>query len=394
MLQLTEEFKALARSIEDEVIHLRRELHQYPELSWKEFKTAAILTELLRDAGLDVREGICSTGIVAEIDTGQPGNTIAVRADMDALPMNDDKEVPYASRVPGSMHACGHDAHMAMAFGVAKVFQKANPPLTGKIRFIFQPSEEAAPSGAEELVKENVMEGVDRIFAFHVDPEIEVGRIGLRSGMLTATCNEFHMTLHGKSGHGARPHQSIDTIYIASQVLPALYDIVNSRSQPYIPAVLSVGQIHGGTKANVIPERVQISGTLRTIDPKSSNEIFDAIEERVSAITRAAGGHFQIEFTQNIPGVFNDHGCIEAIRDVFSELYGNDNVVSIKSVSMGGEDFSWYLSKAPGALIRLGSRTPGTEVRYLHTNDFDIDERALAFGIEVMCSVVADALQS
>jgi amidohydrolase len=311
---------------------------------------------------------------------------------MDALPMNDEKHVDYASRVPGCMHACGHDAHMAMAYGVAIVMMKAWQRFPGKIRFIFQPSEEAAPSGAEEMVKENVMDGVDSIFAFHVDPEIEVGRIGLRSGMLTATCNEFHMTLLGKSGHGARPHQSIDTIYIANQVLTALYDVVNHRSQAYTPAVLSVGQIHGGAKANVIPEKVRISGTLRTVDPKSSTEIFDAIEERVSAITRASGGHFQIEFTQSIPGVYNDRGLIEEIRDIFTELYGSEKIVAIPNVSMGGEDFSWYLNKAPGALIRLGSRTPGDAVHYLHTNDFDIDERSLSLGVEVMCNVVSAAL--
>ncbi|MFQ5769011.1 MAG: M20 family metallopeptidase, partial [bacterium] len=250
------EIQKLAYSLKEDIINIRRKFHKYPELSWQEFKTAEQVVRMLKENGLVVKSGICGMGVVADFQGGQSGKTVAIRADMDALPMYDAKSVPYASKITGVMHACGHDSHMAMAIGVAKVLTSLKVNLPGTVRFIFQPSEEATPSGAYELVKEGVMEGVDAVLAFHVDPEITVEKIGLREGILTAYCNEFKLTILGKSGHAARPHHSIDTIYLSNLVLSALYDIVGNRTQSFIPAVLSIGKIAGGTKANIIPERV------------------------------------------------------------------------------------------------------------------------------------------
>ncbi|NIV95364.1 amidohydrolase [candidate division KSB1 bacterium] len=381
----------ISDSIRDEIITIRRTFHQYPELSWKEFKTAERIVRILQEEGLRVQSGICGTGVIAEIGEGG-GRTIAVRADMDALPMYDAKDVPYASNVPGVMHACGHDSHMAIAIGVAKVLRKLNLNFLGRVRFIFQPSEEATPSGAEELVKSGVMDNVDEIFAFHVDPEIPAGKIGLREGLLTAHCNEFNLSVLGKSGHAARPHHSVDTIFLSTQVLNALYEIVGNRTQAFAPAVLSIGKLSGGTKANVLPERVDISGSVRTIDEQTRNEILKAIEERASDITRAAGGSYQLEFLAPVPSVRNDSDLVRLIREIGETILSEDGIVSIKNVSMGGEDFAWYQTKAKGALIRLGARKPNDRVRYLHSQDFDIDESALPLGVSLMSTLLVQAL--
>ncbi len=372
----------------NDVIELRRHFHQYPELSWKEFKTAEMLDHKLGGLGLEVTKGICGTGITAELSGASSSRTLAIRADMDALPMDDDKDVPYASRVPGVIHACGHDCHMAMAYGVARVLTEMNLDLPGNVRFIFQPCEEAIPSGALELVNAGVMDGVDGILAYHVDPELEAGAIGLRSGVLTAHCSEFRLTIFGKSGHAARPHHAVDTIHLSTRVLKMLYDIVGNRSQPFMPAVLTIGKLAGGRKANVIPDVVEIAGTVRTVDSKSHDEILTAIEENVRAITRAVGGGYELEFPDPVPSVVNDAGMVNMIREVATEMLTSDCLKNIEHVSMGGEDFSWYLSKAPGALIRLGARKPGSEISYLHTNKFDIDESALSVGVALMAMLI------
>lgn len=387
----SKEIKRVADTLRDEIIAIRRTFHQYPELSWQEHKTAERVASLLRAEGLTVETGVCGPGLIAEIGGGGE-NTVAVRADMDALPMHDAKEVAYASKIAGVMHACGHDSHMAIAIGVAKLLKQLDGRLAGKIRFIFQPSEEATPSGAEKMVEAGAMDGVNQVFAFHVDPELPAGKIGLRSGVLTAHCNEFSVSILGRSGHAARPHQSIDTIFLSNQVLNSLYNIVGNRSEPFKPAVLSIGKVQGGTKANVIPERVDICGTVRTIDDQTRNEILKAIEDRVASITRASGGTYQLEFQPPVPSVVNDATSVNLIREVATSLLTADGIFEIKNISMGGEDFSWYLTKAKGALIRLGARKPGEEIRFLHTHNFDIDERALPVGVAVMAMLVLKCL--
>jgi len=381
---IIDKIQKLTDDLESEIVNLRRAFHQNPELSWKEFKTAKRIVTILREEGLQVQNGICGTGVVAEIQGAGEGKTMAIRADMDALPMQDAKEVSYASKVPGVMHACGHDSHMAIAIGVAKILKRMEGDFAGKIRFIFQPCEEAFPSGAQELVKEGVMQGVDSIFALHVDPEIEAGKIGLRKGALTANAGEFKLSIIGKSGHAARPHQAIDTIYLSNQVMTALYDIMGNRNQSHLPAVLTLGKIAGGIKSNVIPERVDIGGTIRTVDMQTNNEIVNQIEHRLRTITQAAGATYSFEFPALIPSVNNDASLINLVRDVGNSILGHDEIVDISHISMGGEDFSWYLDHAPGALIRLGARKPGDQVRYLHTHSFDIDESAIPIGMSLI----------
>jgi amidohydrolase len=389
---IAREIQSLSEHLKDELIQLRRAFHQHPELSWKEFQTTRRISEILHSEGLSVRPGISRTGLIADLSPKRDGRTLAIRADLDGLPMYDAKDVPYASKVEGVMHACGHDVHCAIATGVAKVLKRLDAELPGRVRFIFQPSEEATPSGAHELVKSGCMEGVDAILAYHVDPEIDVGKIGLREGVLTAYCNEFRLAVLGKSGHAARPQHGIDAIYLGHRVIGALYDLVPSRSRNMIPAVLSLGKVAGGTKANIIPERVEIAGTVRTIDEQSRGEVLDAMEKRVRAITESVGGSFELEFLDHVPSVVNEVELTGLVRSVASECHGNDNIVEIQEVSLGGEDFSWFLTKAPGALIRLGARRPAEEIRYLHTHDFDIDERAIPHGVALMATAAVKYL--
>lgn len=385
--ELFRQVQGLSESLSEDVIELRRHFHQYPEVSWQEYETCAHLTGLLRADNLEVEDRICSTGLTVHLH-GEPGPTIAIRADMDALPIQDQKNVPYASKVSGVMHACGHDCHMAMAVGVAKVLSRLGIGLPGNVKFIFQPCEEAVPSGASELVNAGVMEGVNTILAFHVDPDLLVGKIGLRSGVLTAHCTEFRITLYGKSGHAARPHQAIDTIFIANQVMTLLYDIVGQRSQPFMPAVLTIGKVQGGSKSNIIPDRVEIAGTVRTIDEQSNSEILSGIEQRTKSVAESMRATCEIEFPAPVPSVYNQPQIIAMARELASHLMSRERIVDIEKVSMGGEDFSWYLTKAPGALIRLGTRRADKPVTHLHTSDFDIDESALPFGVSLMSMLV------
>jgi len=383
-VELINEIHACVESIASEIIDIRRNFHQYPELGWMEVKTAHKLTSVFEQLKFDVRNDVCKTAVVANLAGKRAGKTLGIRADMDALPIHDKKDVSYASRIPGVLHACGHDCHMAIAVGVAKVLKHLNIDLPGNIRFIFQPCEEAIPSGAHELVQAGVMDEVDAILAFHVDPEVDVGKIGLRNGLLTAHCTEFQLTIHGKSGHAARPHQAIDTIFLCNQILTAIYGIVGSRENPFMPAVLTVGQVNAGTKSNVIPDNAYIAGTIRTLDDNSLTEIVSQIEEKVHALTRAAGGSYQIEFPTPIPSVYNNPELIDLVENVAGKVLSPEKIVKIEKVSMGGEDFSWYLDRAPGALIRLGARKPDGQITYLHTSNFDIDENALLIGVKLM----------
>lgn len=387
-IEILNRIKSITEQITDEIVQIRRTLHQYPELSWQEKETAQRLSEWLKKENCRVNTSFLKTSVIAEFGTGADSHLVAMRADMDALPLQDVKTVEYASRVPGVIHACGHDAHMAIAIGVVKVLNRLNLTLPGKIRFIFQPSEEADPSGAKELVEAGVTENVKAIFAFHVDPEIPAGKIGLRDGVLTAHCNEFQLSIFGKSGHAARPHHSVDTIFLANQVLNSYYQIIGSHSTPGCPAVLTIGKIAGGSKANVIPDRVDILGTLRTIDIKVREEIISIMKKRVEAITQSAGGGFKLEFKTPILSVINDEKLINLARKTVEALFSEKQIFEIPQVSMGGEDFAWYLTKTPGILMRLGARMDVNDVRYLHTNNFDINEKAIPFGISIMTALI------
>ncbi len=390
IVKQTSEIDSLTASYSKRIVDLRRHFHRNPELSWQEEKTSAHLRHLLAEDGVEVSTDLCPPGLVATLHGAGTGPTIAIRADMDALPLQETNDVPYASQEPEVMHACGHDCHMAMLYGVARVLKASNVEFAGKVKFIFQPCEESLPSGASKLVQAGALDDVDVIYAYHVDPEIAAGKIGLRSGALTAQCNEFTLTLRGSSGHAARPHQAVDTIYLGSKILDALYEAAALRAEPLRPAVLAVGKIVGGRKANVVADELTLAGTVRTLGERDWLDMKERFERIVAMMAESFGASARFEFGEPIPAVYNDPALISVVRTVATDMIGPENIVDIPNVSMGGEDFAWYLTKAPGALIRLGVRRGDHPVTPLHSSDFDVDESALPLGVSLMAKTVIE----
>ena len=370
-----------ARDIEQQLINWRRAIHQHPELGFQEFKTAELVSETLRSLGLRVRTKVGKTGVVGYLGEGKP--VAALRADMDALPIQEANDVPYASQSPGVMHACGHDAHTAILLGVAMLLREEELP--GQVRFLFQPAEEMSDeegkSGAARMIEDEAMEGVDAVLALHVDTDMPVGSIGIDGPYISAGVDSFYATLMGKGCHGAYPHRGVDTIFILGQVINAIHGIVSRRIDPVQPAVISIGSVHGGQAGNVIPDRVEISGTIRNVDEKVRRELFEELE-RALGVARALGGDFELKIEEGYPVSLNDPQVASLIRRVAIDLLGED-CLHPPEPGMGAEDFGLLASLAPGAMFGLGAKGEG-EPREGHSPTFDIDERALPIGAAIL----------
>ena len=370
-----------ALEIEELVRGYRRDFHSYPELGFEEVRTAKRIVENLNPLGYRVRESVGRTGVVAERGEGKP--VIALRADMDALPIQEANDAPYASQISGVMHACGHDAHMAIALGVATLLAEEDFP--GTVRFLFQPSEEGEDdegiSGAPRMMEDGALEGVDSILALHVDADLETGSIMLGTGMVSAGADTFYATIKGKGGHGAMPHEVVDPIYLAGYVILALNGIVSRRLKPFAPAVLSLGTIHAGTADNVIPDRVEISGTIRYMNKDVQKQIHAEIE-RALAVARYLGGDFEHRIAIGYPPMKNHPEVVELFTDVAKDLLGIDHIQD-HDPEMGAEDFAFFTNAVPGAMFSLGCRIEG-DVRRHHNARFDIDEKCLSIGVAVL----------
>ncbi len=370
-----------ARQINNQLIAWRREFHMHPELGFQETRTAARVAEILQSLGYRVRTGVGGTGVVAERGEGEP--TIAIRADMDALPIQEANDVPYASRVPGVMHACGHDAHTAIALGVAKLLAPETFP--GTLRLIFQPAEEVSDdegfSGAPRMIQDGATEGVNAILALHVAAPHPTGSIFLDAGPASAGVDTFYATVSGQGGHGAYPHTVIDPIHIAGHVILALHGIVSRRLNPIDPAVVSLGSIHAGQAPNVIPEQVTLSGTIRYMAPEVQAQI-NAEIERALAVSRSLGGDYELEIEVGYPPMYNETQTVALLRQVAADLLGAEQVHSRKP-EMGAEDFGFFCKQAPGAMFGLGCRIEGDERKH-HNPRFDVDERCLPVGAAIL----------
>lgn len=379
-----------AQSLFDQLVAWRRDLHMYPELGFQETRTARRIAEALTALGYRVRTGVARTGVVAERGAGRP--IVAVRADMDALPIQEANDLPYASQVPGVMHACGHDAHTAIGLGVAALLAPESFP--GTVRLLFQPSEEAADeagrSGAPRMVEEGAMEGVERVLALHVDTLFKVGEIGVEAGTVSAGVDSFYATVMGKGGHGSAPQDVVDPIYIAAHVVLALHGIVSRRLHPWDPAVISVGAIHAGQADNVIPERVEMCGTIRFMASEVQQQIHAEIE-RALGVARALGGDYALRFVVGDPPIVNDAEVTEVLRQVGEDLLGPGSTNSSRH-EMGAEDFSSFTALAPGAMFRLGCRGEG-DPRLAHSPTFDVDERCLPIGAAVLAEAALRLLR-
>jgi amidohydrolase len=381
-----EELRGLVAEVLPTVTELRRALHRSPELSFQEFATTQRVAELLADRGLIPRVREEGTGLVVEVGSGE--KVIGFRADLDALPISEPADNPHASRVPGVMHACGHDAHTAIGTGLA--LGLAGVSLPGRIRFIFQPGEESFPGGALTMVREGVTEGMSSIVAFHVDPSLAAGHVGLRSGAITGSADRFSITLDGPGGHTARPHRSVDLIHAAGKLVTELPTLLDRIIDPRRPLTVVFGRIVGGTAPNVIPTRVEMGGTVRTIDRGLWDEMPILIEDLAGQIVAPLGAKASVEYTRGIPPVVNDPEVVDAARTAISETLGRGAITSTP-ISMGAEDFSRYLDRVPGALFRLGSATPH-EVTDLHSAGFIFNEDALATGLLAGASTLSKLL--
>jgi len=389
--------QALVGRVDDlagRILDIRRYLHQHPEASGEEYQTSAYLADLFEEAGMDFRLGPDGRGVVVDSHPSSSGPLVAFRADIDALRLNDEKTVSYRSREANLMHACGHDAHTAMAVGACLALSACRDYLNREIgwRCIFQPSEETA-SGALEMMEAGALKGVRKIIALHVDPMLPTGQIGFKQGALTACCEEFEMIIEGKGGHGARPHTTVDPVPVAAQLVQAVYALVPRSIDAREPAVVSFGVIQGGINPNVIPSSVQLRGTIRTFSPEVSREIKRRMRELSDGIAQATQTRIHFSIAYSLPAVTNVEDILSEARRVLEPVLGTTALITLERPSMGGEDFAHYLKEVPGAMLRLGVGSPLRPVHHLHSPHFDINEGALPIGAKALALTTAALLE-
>jgi amidohydrolase len=387
MQSLKEAIQTLALKYHSETQTIRRHLHQHPELSLQEHATARFITEKLDEYGIEYQPGIAGTGILAVIRGAKSGEKVlALRADMDALPITETNETSYTSVNPGIMHACGHDVHMASLLGAARILQNTREHWGGTIKFIFQPSEESLPGGASLMIREGVLENpsVAGIFGQHVAPQIEAGKVGIRNGMYMASADEIYLTVLGKGGHAAMPHLTIDPVLVASHIVVALQQIVSRNSTPWIPSVLSFGRIIGEGRTNVIPNEVKLEGTFRTFNEQWRAQAHEKITRIAEGVAQSMGASCHVNILKGYPFLVNDEQLTNKFRQYATEYMGNENIVEL-DLSMTAEDFAWYSQKIPACFYRLGTRNEKKGIiSNIHTTTFDIDEDALVTGAGLM----------
>ena len=374
--------KDIATKLSPRLIEIRRHLHSHPELSGQEHHTAAFVAGVLSSNGVHVREAVGKTGVIGEVQ-GTPSDRpcLAIRTDMDALPIQERTGLEYASKAAGVMHACGHDVHTTVGLGTAMVLSQLAEELPGKVRFLFQPAEEIA-QGASWMVQDKAMENVSAILSLHVFPSIPAGKVGIRYGALTAAADELDIIIVGESGHGARPHEAIDAIWIAAQVITTLQQAISRTQNPLRPVVLSIGQINGGRAPNVIADSVKLRGTVRSLHPETRANLPLWIEKIVANICNSYGAQYEVDYRPGTPGVQNDLALSQLLQTAAEEAWGSDRVQVLTEPSLGAEDFSLYLEHAPGSMFRLGVGYEDRAINYpLHHPQFEVNESAIVTGV-------------
>ena len=366
-------------SFNDELIDIRRHIHAHPELSGLENQTAILISGFLKNIGWRVTESVGKTGVVADFGPTEKG-FLGLRVDMDALPISENTNLSFSSKIDGIMHACGHDLHICIGLGVAKIIKDLK--LQFGTRIIFQPAEEIA-SGAKWMIDDGVTKGLKQILGVHVFPELLVGTVGIKEGNLTAAAGEISVEILGKSGHGARPHEGVDAIWVASRVISGIQEAITRKLNPLDPVVITFGKIDGGTAYNILCEKVNLTGTIRCTNLKLFKEMGDWLNFNISSIANSCGAEAKVKFREIVPPVNNDSEINKILRDSSIEILGHENVVELQKPSLGAEDFAEFLNKVPGAMFRLGvSSEKGCAP--LHSSEFDPDERAISVGIKVI----------
>jgi amidohydrolase len=389
------DFLKEANKLKTEMIKIRRHLHQHPELSNKEYKTSAYIASLLKNWGYKVKSKIGGTGLIGLLEPPSAirhprTSSIAIRADMDALPIQEAIKKSFSSRSKGIMHACGHDGNMTCALGAAKLLAAHQSELTKPVKFIFQPAEEVS-NGAERMIKAGVLKNplVEAIIGMHVYTLLPAGKVGIKYGQMMANVDEFTLTIFGEGGHGAAPHKGIDAITVAADVITALQQVVSRQTDPADPVVLTIGTINGGTQYNILADKVVMNGTVRTLNDKTHQEIPKKIEKIIRGITAAFGARYSLEYKGLGVALVNCDQIVDAIKNAATEILGEKNIITINRASMGGEDFASYLQQVPGAFFYLGVGNKAKGITYpWHHSCFDLDEEALPVGAAVLAQSV------
>ncbi len=394
---LVEKIKALSSEFAPAIIKIRRHLHAHPELSEKEFKTADFICATLESYGITYSRNVGGNGIVAEIKGQQPHTvTLALRADMDALPINELNDCDYKSQHPGVMHACGHDVHMASLLGASKILNELRNEFEGTIRLIFQPSEEKFPGGALAMIKDGVLKNPvpERIYGQHVLPTLEVGKVGFKPGRYMASTDEVYLTVKGRGGHAATPELNIDPIVIASHIIVSLQQVVSRSAPPGVPTVLSFGRMIADGRTNIIPSEVKIDGTFRTFDETWRTAAHEKITSIAKGIAESMGGLCDVFIDKGYPFLVNDDLATSEAKALAQAYLGSENVVNLEQ-RMTAEDFAYYSHIIPACFYRLGVKNPSwRNIRNLHTPDFDADEYSLETGMGLMAWIVLGSLES
>ncbi|HEX5167917.1 MAG TPA: M20 family metallopeptidase [Cyclobacteriaceae bacterium] len=385
-MSLLDKIKSLSKEYSNEVVEMRRHIHANPELSYQEFSTAEYVASQLNSFGIEA-EGIAATGIIAEIEGKNPASkVIALRADMDALPILEANDVPYKSKNAGVMHACGHDVHTSSLLGTAKILNALKGEFDGTVRLLFQPGEEKNPGGASYMIRDGALENPrpSSIIGQHVFPLLPVGKIGFREGMYMASADEIYLRVIGKGGHGASPDLAIDPIVIASHIIIGLQQIISRNANPRQPTVLTFGNIIGKGATNIIPDEVNIAGTFRAMNEEWRNSALEKIKKMAESIAEGMGGKCEVNISRGYPYLENNPELTRRIRDAATEYVGKENVLDI-DITLGAEDFAYYSQVIPAAFYRLGTRNEVKGITsYVHTPTFNIDEDALTISTGLM----------
>ncbi|MBI4847419.1 MAG: amidohydrolase [Nitrospirae bacterium] len=364
---------------------IRREIHRSPELGFKEEKTAELIAGCLKKLGIPCKTGVAQTGIVARLTINENAPTVALRADMDALPVFEETGLQFSSQVPGIMHACGHDGHVAILLGAAAVLKESLPD--GNVVFIFQPAEENE-GGAKPMIEEGVLEGVDMIFGGHIETHHHAGEIGIKTGLHTSFTDGFEIKITGKGGHAARPHEAVDAVIIASQLVMNLQTIISREIDPLHPAVITVGYVKAGTVHNAIAEKAVLKGTIRTTDESIRTLVIDKVKRMASSFSSLHDAEIQVVLKPGYPPVINEERAYEFAWHVAEEVVGKKNMIAIPFPTLGGEDFAYYLQKVPGCFVRFGGAIKGNEHVPSHSPRFDFDEEVLRVGAAYLSELV------
>lgn len=372
----------IRESFGEKIVALRRDIHREPELGFDTKKTAGKVLAALDGLPLEMQTGVAENGIVATLEGGGDGPTVGLRADMDALPIHEETGLPFASEIDGKMHACGHDGHTAMLLGTAKILSGMRDRIEGEVRFLFQHAEELYPGGGEEMVQAGVMDGVDAIIGTHLWAPLPVGKIGVTYGPMMAAPDTFRITVKGKGGHAAMPHQAVDSIAIGAQVVTNLQHVVSRETDPIDNVVVSVTKFTGGTTHNVIPGAVEMVGTVRTLDPAVRERIPQVMERVIKGVTAAHDASYEFEYQFGYRPVINDEEVTRVIEETVRETFGDDTLVVMRP-NMGGEDFSAYQQRAPGAFFLIGAGNAEKGIVHPHHHPrFTVDEDAFPYGIK------------